>query len=447
MEIKTEIWYYYINVFLGGKKMKIDPRIVEIAPSVRAVLVENDSFKTSVISVSMLIPKGRDMGEILLLPKYLTYSSKKYPDPIELNARLEYLYGAVLDGTVAKFGESSLVEFGITCINNRYSLDGGDISAESLELLLDIIFEPDVDNGRLNKEKFELQRRLTVESVESEINNKRRYALTRMLETMCADEIFGITREETLEAIRAADVESAYKAWRRLLKEATIQINIIGSFDADKSVSMLKERFNNIERAPVKNETVFVEYAEDVTELTETMDINQSKLVLGYRSGMKDRSDDMYAVQTAVDIFGGGVYSRLFKTVREKLSLCYYCSASLIREKGLIAVQSGIEYENRQRAVDEISRQLEIMKNGEFTDEELEASKTAICDALSGALDTPDAIDAFLTRKITDDSIMPIEQSIENYRAVTRDDVIRAAKRITLDTVYTLAGKEGASDE
>ena len=37
---------------------------------------------------------------------------------------------------------------------------------------------------------------------------------------------------------------------------------------------------------------------------------------------------------------------------------------------------------------------------------------------------------------------MPIEESIKKYQALTREDVIRAAKRITLDTVYTLAGKE-----
>jgi len=427
--------------------MKINPRIVEISPSLRAVFVEGGSFKTSVITVSLLVPKTKNRGELLILPKYLTYTSKSYPTPVLLNSRLEYLYGTVLDGVVTRFGESSLIQLEMTCIDNRYSLGGEDVGEACLELMLDALFNPDAADCRLDGEKFELQRRLALESIESEINNKRRFAFNRMIEIMCEDEVFGISREETLEDVKSATPESAYNAWRELLSEATVQFNFVGSFDEKKACELIKKNFEGIQRKPVENETLFVEYAEDVTEQTEEMDIKQSKLVMGFRSGMKNRMDDMYATQMAVDIFGGGIYSRLFKNVREKLSLCYYCSASLIREKGLVVVQSGIENENRQKAVDEILRQLDIMKNGGFTDEEFEASKTAICDSLLGALDTPDAIDMFLTRKMLDDEILPIEESVRRYQALTREDVVRAAKRITLDTVYTLAGREDGSDE
>jgi len=422
--------------------MKINPKVVEISPALRSVFVEGGSFKTSIITASLLVPKGKNLGELLVLPKYLTYSTKEYPTPVELNSRLEYLYGAVLDGVVTCFGENSLIQLEMTCIDNKYSLDGEDVGQACLELLLDALFEPDAEGGSLDSDKYELQKRLAVENIESAVNDKRRYAFTRMLEIMCADEIMGITRGETIDAIKQSTAVSAYSAWRELLKDARVQFNFVGSFNADRATELIKERFSQIEREPIESETLFVESAEDVTEVTETMDINQSKLVLGFRSGMTHRKDDMYAEQMMVDIFGGGIYSRLFKNVREKLSLCYYCSASLMREKGLVIVQSGIECSNRQQALDEILNQLEIMKNGGFTDEEFEASKTAICDALSGALDTPDGIDAFLSNKIVEDEIMPIEESIKKYQALTREDVIRVAKRITLDTVYTLAGKE-----
>lgn len=427
--------------------MKIKPRTVEIAPKVRAVFVPNSESKTSLAVASLLIPREINLGENILLPKCLCYSSAEYPSPIELNAKLEYLYGSVLEGTVSVFGESHLVELAVTCINNRYSLDGEDVTAQALKLLLGQLFEPDAKDGRFDKEKLEIQKRLSSESIESEVNRKRGYALSRLFEIMCADESFGITRQERLDSVRAATPESMFASWQELLEKATVQFSLIGDFDEEKAVAAISERFSSVKREPVGNDTLFVECAEDVTEFSESMDINQSKLVIGYRSGMKDRYDDMYAVQMMVDIFGGGPYSRLFKNVREKLSLCYYCSASLVREKGLIVVQSGIENANRQRVLDEVANQLEIMKRGEFTDEEFNASKTAICDALSGALDTTDSIGAFLSRKIKDDEILPIEESVARYKAVTREDVVRAANRVSLDTVYTLEGKGEGADE
>ena len=197
---------------------------------------------------------------------------------------------------------------------------------------------------------------------------------------------------------------------------------------------------------PVPNDTLFVEAAEDVTEVSEEMDINQSKLVLGYRSGMKDRNDRVCARHIFTDVFGGGPYSRLFMNVREKLSLCYYCSARLDREKGIVIIQSGIERENRQAVLDEIANQLEIMRSNQFDEADFIASKTAICDSLRGVFDAPEGIDAYLSLKM-DEDIIPIEELIKNYEAVTRDEIVECANELSLDTVYMLAGREAGEDE
>ncbi|MFR6298280.1 MAG: insulinase family protein [Acutalibacteraceae bacterium] len=163
---------------------------------------------------------------------------------------------------------------------------------------------------------------------------------------------------------------------------------------------------------------------------------------------MTDENDDFYSRRIMTDVFGGGPYSRLFMNVREKLSLCYYCSARLIRGKGIIVIQSGIEKENRQKVLDEINRQLDIMKNGEFSDEDFEASKKAICDAYRSFNDTPDALDIYYGTQLTGDIVTP-DEAIENFLAVTRDDVKKTACALSLDTVYMLAGtdKEDGADE
>lgn len=127
--------------------------------------------------------------------------------------------------------------------------------------------------------------------------------------------------------------------------------------------------------------------------------------------------------------------------VREKLSLCYYCSARLQRQKGLLVVQSGIERKNRDVAFREILRQLKVMQAGEFSDEELTASKKALCDAFTGVGDTPEGLDVYYAQ-FADGDITTPEALAAGLAAVTREDVVRAANALTLDTVYLLAGKD-----
>lgn len=423
--------------------MIVNPEIVEIGEKIRAVFVPVKDFKTSQVTVSLVVPRGEYLAENIILPKYLVYSSKKYPSTIKLNSRLEQLYGTIVSGVVARRGETSRIELSATCIDKRFALNNEDLGEEVLALLLELLFNPDCENGSFNKEKVELQRRLSIESIESEINDKRLYALTRMTEYMCADEIYGIPRSEIIEGLKNTDEKKIYDAWKELLKTASVQINLIGGFDKEKSTKIIKDRFSCVEREPVSCDTLFVESADEVSEYSEEMEINQSKLVLGFRSGMTDRNDNVYAQQMFVDIFGGGPYSRLFMNVREKLSLCYYCSARLVREKGLVVIQSGIERQNKQMVLDEIKKQLEIMRNNEFDEADFKASKTAICDSLRGVFDTPDGIDSYLNTKF-EEEIIPIEDVIKSYEAVTREDIVKMAKRLSLDTVYMLAGKENA---
>ena len=189
-----------------------------------------------------------------------------------------------------------------------------------------------------------------------------------------------------------------------------MHLTVVSSCESKFTADILKKKTNSIERTPVRRETEFITGVPKPNYVCETQPVKQGKLVMGFRTGMRNADDNDAAMRVAVDIFGGGTYSKLFSVVREKMSLCYYCSARLYREKGIVAIQSGIEAENRQKVLDEIAAQLEIMKRGEFTDEEFVASKTAICDSLRGIFDTPDGIDSYISSKI-DDDINSIEES------------------------------------
>ena len=104
-------------------------------------------------------------------------------------------------------------------------------------------------------------------------------------------------------------------------------------------------------------------------------------------------------------------------------------------------VSSGIEFENYELAKRAILNELEACRRGEISDEELESARRAVLSALRAALDAPARLDDFYIAKAIaggDD----IEVLIEKIRALTRDDLVRAARKITTDTIYFLKGED-----
>ena len=423
--------------------MSAQPKVVEIGEKIRLLRVQTAPTKTTCVSVDLLMPLGVRTAEYTVLASYLTHCTEKFPSLHLLNERLELLYGAALSCSTAKVGEGFRVSFQVTCLNDRYALDGERISEAVLNLLLDLLLCPYLENGTFAKNQTATEIRLCIEDLESEMNDKRAYALRRMIETMCQDEPYGIRTDALLKEVRALTPDDLLQAWKQLLREAHICVCAAGDIAFDALEENLKARFAEIPRQPISIETVFVETCEDVTEETETMVLNQSKLVLGFRSGMTSPDDNFYAERVMVDVFGGGPYSRLFTQVREKLSLCYYCSARLNRQKGIVVVQSGIESENKQAALQEILRQLSVMQNGEFTDDALQASKAAIADLFRSVDDMPETAVTYYAQFIDTPLCTPAE-FIRGIESVTREDVVAAAKRMSLDTVYFLCSKEEA---
>lgn len=423
--------------------MSVQPELCEIGEKIRLLRVQTEPTKTTCVSVNLLMPLGVHTAEYMVLASYLTHCTQEYPTLNLLNERLELLYGAALSCNTAKLGEGFLTRFQVTCLNDAYALDGECISEAVLGLLLDLLLCPYIPNGTFSAERVATEIRLCIEDLESEINDKRAYALRRMIETMCADELYGIRTDDLLCDVRKITPDGLLAAWRQMLSQAVISVCAVGDIAFDSLCDTLKTRFANIPRDPQPVKTLFVEAAEDVTELQEEMDVNQSKLVLGFRSGMTSPTDGLFATRIMTDLFGGGPYSQLFTHVRERLSLCYYCSARLERQKGLVVVQSGIEAENKQAALDEILRQWEIMKKGEFTDEALEASKAALTDAFRSVNDTPETLHGYYAQFV-DEPLCTPEAYIDGFSAVTREDVVAAANRLSLDTVYFLRGKEEA---
>ncbi len=427
---------------------KYKANVKELAPGVRFCAVKTGAFKTACLSFSMALPLEEDLEAKAVLPFLLHRACRKYPDFTKLSGRLAELYGAALSAAVSKLGEAHVLNLSITAIDDRFALDDESVALSCAKLLLDLIFDPNVGKEEFLQEDIKREKRLLTEKIESEINNKRAYAMRRCEALMCENEKFGLSPLGEKSKVGELNGKKVYEAWREVLKTAGIQISFAGSADTAELEEVIAREFSKIKRQPAVIKTEFIKSSDSSRYFSEEMAVEQGKLVLGFRAGMENEDDDNVATKVMTYLYGGSPHSKLFLNVREKMSLSYYCSSAFSKTKGLVFVQSGIDTDKEEAATSAILDQLEALKKGDFTDEELAFSKLSMTDALRAVEDSPEGIVAWYDSQITRDEFTTPYLEAQKIEAIGREDIIRAAQRVTLDTIFMLKGTlEGDGNE
>lgn len=428
------------NRNIGCGKMKYSFTNEIHSEGVELCNITAEGFKSACVTISFVLPLDNKAAYYALVPGVLTRSSQKYPDVTAIERKLALLYGAELVADISKVGENQVLKLGVSCIDDRFAFDGESITAGCSELLFELVFNPLMENGVFTSKDVESEKRLLCEKIDAETGDKRVYAKNRCEEIMFSDEAYGINRLGSKDVIEGITPECLFEAYKEILRSAKICVCVSGKTDYTAVKNMLSKYMSSVDRDLVLSETLFVEKAEDVTYEKESEPVKQGKLVMGFRLGMTDADDNYAARRIMVDLFGGSPHSKLFTVVREKMSLCYYCSARMIRQKGIMFVQSGIETYNEEKAKDAILQQLEDIKNGKFTDDEVESSVKALEDSFKSVSDSPEALDSwFMSQCMSGDYRYP-EEFIEEFKNVTREEIIKAASDVTLDTVFMLEG-------
>lgn len=417
------------------------PEITSLGEGIVGQFIKNDRFNTTLISFNFYLPlKKETVAENALLPFVLTTCSEKYPDFSKLNYKLTRLYGAELISSCEKVGDYQLLKMAISVINDKYTIDKEDLTAQACELLCDLIFKPKAENGEFALEDTEREKRKAIEHIKGELNEKRLYAKRRLVEEMFKGEAYGISKCGTVEQVEAITGKSLYTAWENMLKSGYVRINVVSSAlprGLFESISQSFERINREKVTDCKANTALAP-VKSVRTVTENMDITQGKLVLGFTSDISGADRETLALTLMCDIFGGGPYSRLFNNVREKLSLCYYCAVGLVKIKGFLTVDCGIDSKNEEKAIKAITDQLFIMKKGMFTDFEFESAVKSTKDSLKTYYDSQAMLDMWYSLKIFEENPPSPEELSQLISTVTREEICEAAKGIELHTIYSL---------
>lgn len=416
------------------------PQVRMIADQVRLISEHTDRFKTGRISVSMALPMDEKMAANSLLIYLLKRSCREYPDFSLLNGKLDELYGASLSASVSKSGEAQVLTLSLTCLDDRFALTEESIVEQCAGLLASMIFSPNCKNGSFGEDNLAAEKRLLVQRIEEELNDKRTYAFNRCISYMCQNEAYGKDKYGTIEEIENVKMADVYDAWKNLLSTAVFQITVVGSANADDIADIFAKCFEKIERNPVRPETVFRQRGGHFNRYEEKFPVNQGKLVIGFRAGMHNSRDNLAAVTVMNDIFGMGTYSKLFMNVREKLSLAYYCWSRLIASKGLVLVEGGIDTDKEKKVSAEILSQLSDLRNGKTDPEVLDSSKRSLKERHT--FTTPEGICAWYASQVLEEEILTPESINEEIAKVTMEQVCEAAKKLSIDTIFMLSAEE-----
>ena len=415
----------------------------EIMQDVFLTYLPAQKFKTGYLSAQFITPlRAETAGANALLPAVLHRGTVRCPDMEQLSAAMDRLYGAQIDYTVRKKGERQCVGFVASVIDDAFAPHGQRLLEPTAELLGELLLDPVTRGGRFLSEYVDSEKANLIDAIRAVRNDKRDWADLRLMQEMCAGEPYGVRRLGDEESVTKINNRKLYQHSQELMSSSRLELYYCGSADERRVTEALLHAFATLPRSVVEPlpQMRFYDAPAQPRIVTETMDVTQGKLSMGFRCG----SRDVPAMIMANLLFGGSSNSKLFLNVREKLSLCYYASSSYARSKGILTVSSGIETKDYDRALEEILRQLKAVQEGEWEDWEIPGARSTILSSLAALPDGQGAMENwFLGQNATDQTETP-EELAAQLREVTPERIRAAAQTITLDTVYFLKGKEDA---
>ena len=414
----------------------------EIKKGIKLHTIKTEKFKTNLIAIMLTTKLNREnVTKNALVPAVLRRGTKNLTTQEKINKKLEEMYGASLDCGLDKTGDNQVLKFYIETVNDEFlPQEAENMLKTSLEKIFEFVFNPYLENGCFKKEYVEQEKENIKQIIDGKIDNKARYSLDRCIEEMYKDKPYGLYKYGYVEDMKNINEKNLYEYYQQLINECKIDIFVSGIID-EETENIIKNNENIIklkDREPQYNEPeIIAKRTEKENDVQESMDVTQGKIIIGMDLDIDD--DNLrFDVMIYNSIFGGSANSKLFQNVREKASLAYTASSSYYRFKNNIFINCGIEIKNYEKALEIIKQQIEDMKKGDFTDEEVENAKKGIIASIKTIDDEQDTEITYFFSQELSKSKCNIEQYMQRISEVTKDKVVDVANKVSINTVYFL---------
>lgn len=412
-----------------------------IAPGVTLRYVRDTRFKQGGFSFQLVRPMVREEAAMnALLPAVLLRGTRRFPDLRAITQQLDTLYGAAVSPLVRRVGDYQTTGLYCSFMDDRFALPGDRVLEPTLAFLRELMLDSPLENGAFLPDFVESEKKNLISTIESDRNDKRLYAMQRLLRTMCAGDSFGIPRLGEPADVAAITPEALTAHYQSILRTSPMQLFYVGSAPEEQVITAVRPLLDALDRNPMTlpPQTAFV--PGQGRDISEVMDVAQGKLCMGFTTPITNRSASLPAMQMFNVIFGGGMTSKLFQNVREKMSLCYSIDASYYGAKGIVLVNAGIDFDKEEVTRREILRQLQACRDGEITEAEMTAARQALLSSLRSVLDAPSAIENFYATAALSGLVFSREAYMDAVQKVTLPDVVNCAASVTLNTTYFLKG-------
>ena len=416
---------------------------ISIFPGVTLRTFADDRFKQGCLSLQIIRPQcAQEAAMNALIPTILLRGCKRCPDLRSITNRLDELYGASVGTMVRRVGDYQATGLSCTFLDDRFAMDGDRILEPMLQFLGELLLEPLTEDGGFDRGFVAGEKKNLIATIESELNDKRAYAMGKLLRNMCKADSFGVPRLGDKESVAAIDAVTLYEHYLHMLRTSPIELFYVGSAPTETIAALVRKMLAPIERAyiPLPAQTSFQDAG--TGHHTEDADVSQSVLCMGFVSPITGASADFASMQVLNTIFGAGMTSKLFTQIREKMSLCYAIGSGYYASKGIVTVSAGIDREQEQAVRTEVLAQLDACRRGCITADELNAAKEALLSSLRGVHDSPASIESYYSTHTLSGTFRTPQQYMDEIQAVTLESVIAAAGTVNLHTTYFLRGAE-----
>lgn len=412
----------------------------EIKTGIKLHVLNTDKFKTNLVSIFLTTKLEREtVTANALISAVLRRGSNLMQTQEEISKKLEELYGATFDCGIDKTGDNLVLKYYMETVNDQFLPQSNEnIVQKSLDYIMDIVFNPLTENNAFKEEYVKQEKTNMKKRIEARIDNKRRYALDRCIEEMYKNKAFGLYKFGYIEDLEKIDAKNLYERYNQLIEQCKIDIFISGNVNSE--VENIIAENSNIKKLE-QRDPIYNQKGEKSNkkqgEKIEKMDVTQGKLVIGIDVNIENE-DEKYDAIIYNSILGGTANSKMFQNVREKAHLAYEASSRYFKYKDNIFINCGIEISNYEKALDLIKEQIEDMKNGDFTDEEVENAKKTIISSIKTIDDEQDTSIIYYFGQEMSSNKKSVEDYIKRIEKISKEDVLKIANKVEINTIYFL---------
>lgn len=415
---------------------------ISLSPGVTLRCCRDDRFKQGCLSVQLVRPMTRqESAANALLPSVLLRGTVSCPDLRAITLRLDTLYGASVSPLVRRVGDYQTTGLYCGFMDDRFALPGDAVLQPMVKFLEELLLDSPVENGGFLETFVESEKKNLISTIESERNDKRVYAMSRLLKILCREDSFGLSRLGEPEQVSTITPKGLYDHYQQILRSSAMELFYVGSAESSRVAQLLKPMLSRIRRQwqPLSPQTGFHPCPGD--NVVEIMDVAQGKLGMGFVTPITNRDSRFPAMQVLNTLFGGGMTSKLFVNIREKHSLCYSIGSAYYGAKGIVTVSAGIDFDKEAQTREEVLAQLKACQDGCITPEELTAAKEAVLSSLRATHDSPGAIEGYYATAALSTLNLTVPEYMSAVAKVTMEDVVAAARELKLHSTYFLKGE------